>query len=37
MLTYPIVAVPYVMKYFSRIEETEGTGLKERIAGFDQA
>ena len=37
MLTYPMVAVPYVMKYFSRVEETEGTGLKERIAGFDQA
>ncbi|MBK6344196.1 MAG: hypothetical protein IPF41_16885 [Flavobacteriales bacterium] len=37
MLTYPLVAVAYMMKYFSRVEETEGIGLKEKIAGFDQA
>lgn len=35
MLTYPIVAVAYAMKYFSRVEETEGVGLREKIAGFD--
>jgi len=37
MLTYPLIAVAFMMKYFSRVEETEGTGLKERVAGFDQA
>lgn len=37
MVTYPIVAVAMALKYFSRVEETEGHGLKERIAGFDQA
>ena len=37
MLTYPIVAVAMGLKYFSRVEETEGHGLKERIAGFEQA
>lgn len=36
MLTYPIVAVACAMKYFSRVEETEGTGLRERIAGFGE-
>ncbi|MBK9175786.1 MAG: hypothetical protein IPM46_05495 [Flavobacteriales bacterium] len=37
MLTYPIVAVCMAMKYFSRVEETEGHGLQEKIAGFDRA
>lgn len=37
MLTYPVIAVAYMLKYFSRVEETEGIGLKEKIAGFDQA
>ncbi len=37
MLAYPIVAVAMALKYFSRVEETEGTGLKEKLAGFDQA
>ncbi|MBK6832632.1 MAG: hypothetical protein IPG92_18710 [Flavobacteriales bacterium] len=37
MLTYPIVAVCLCLKYFSRVEEKEGHGLQERIAGFDQA
>ncbi|HRH39396.1 MAG TPA: hypothetical protein PK760_13680, partial [Flavobacteriales bacterium] len=36
MLTYPIVAVCMCLKYFSRVEEKEGHGLKERIAGFEQ-
>ncbi|MFN3875202.1 MAG: hypothetical protein ACK4L7_04740 [Flavobacteriales bacterium] len=34
--TYPITAVAFALKYFSRVEETEGVGLKERIAAFDQ-
>lgn len=37
MLTYPIVAVCMALKYFSRVEETEGVGLQEKLAGFDQA
>ena len=37
MLTYPIVAVCMALKYFSRVEEKEGRGLKEKIAGFEQA
>jgi hypothetical protein len=37
MLTYPIIAVCMALKYFSRVEETEGLGLKEKLAGFDQA
>ncbi|MBL0126738.1 MAG: hypothetical protein IPP83_04605 [Flavobacteriales bacterium] len=37
MLTYPIVAVCMALKYFSRVEETEGQGLQEKIAGFEQA
>ncbi len=37
MLTYPIMAVCLCLKYFSRVEEKEGHGLQERIAGFDQA
>lgn len=37
MLTYPIIAVAMAIKYFSRVEETEGIGLKEKMAGFDQA
>ncbi|MCB9184522.1 MAG: hypothetical protein H6591_11455 [Flavobacteriales bacterium] len=36
MLTYPITVVCMAMKYFSRVEETEGHGLREKIAGFDQ-
>lgn len=36
MLTYPIVVVCMSLKYFSRVEETEGHGLREKIAGFDQ-
>ena len=37
MLTYPIVAICMGLKYFSRVEETEGRGLQEKIAGFEQA
>ncbi|MBK8497677.1 MAG: hypothetical protein IPL52_02370 [Flavobacteriales bacterium] len=36
MLTYPIVAVCMSLKYFSRVEEKEGHGLREKIAGFEQ-
>jgi|GEM_PF-1245609 len=37
MLTYPIVAVCMGLKYFSRIEEKEAPGLREKIQGFEQA
>lgn len=36
MLTYPVVAVCMGLKYFSRVEEKEGHGLREKIASFDQ-
>lgn len=37
MLVYTIVATCMTLKYFSRVEEREGQGLKEKIAGFEQA
>ncbi len=37
MLVYTVVATCMTLKYFSRVEEKEGSGLKEKIAGFEQA
>jgi len=37
MLVYTVVATSMTLKYFSRVEEKEGLGLKEKIAGFEQA
>jgi len=37
MLVYTVVATCMTLKYFSRVEEKEGLGLKEKIAGFEQA
>lgn len=37
VLTFPILCVCMCLKYFSRVEETEGRGLQEKIAGFEQA
>jgi hypothetical protein len=37
MLVYTVVATCMTLKYFSRVEEREGHGLKEKIAGFEQA
>ncbi|HRH69715.1 MAG TPA: hypothetical protein PLB89_09440 [Flavobacteriales bacterium] len=37
MLLYPIMAVCMGLKYFSRVEETEGLGLRRKMQGFEQA
>lgn len=37
ILSYPIVAVGLTMKYFSLKEQKEGSNLREKVAGFDQA
>jgi hypothetical protein len=37
MLLYPIMAVCMGLKYFSRVEETEGVGLRKKMEGFEQA
>lgn len=37
MLSYPIISACMLLKYFSRVEEKEATGLQERLSGFDQA
>ena len=36
VFTMPIVCVSMCLKYFSRVEEKEAHGLRERMAGFDQ-
>lgn len=37
MLIYPVMATCLTLKYFSRVEQKEGQGLKEKIQGFEQA
>ena len=37
MLFYPIWAVARSLKYFSIVEQTEGTSLLKKMEGFDQA
>lgn len=36
ILTQPIMYICLCLKYFSRVEEKEATGLQERMTGFDQ-
>lgn len=37
ILMLSVLSIAMVLKYFSRVEETEGIGLQEKLAGFDQA
>jgi uncharacterized membrane protein YhdT len=37
IFTAPVMIVAIGLKYFSLVEEKEGTGLRDRIAGFDEA